>query len=197
MGATSFMHRFTHHDWRMGVRELQRQAEEEYGHRQGYSGAINSCHHISLHRPNRVFRDMKDVSDYVRGRLELLDKREGEVMDLGVIGFSIARPVVHEFRGYFPYDPRLLRGRKEPAALLTVRGFPLRYGTLGQLKTYGMELVLNEKFEHDYYIVSRNTDRVYVVTGEGRMVKSTTRKSGNGVLVLPYHEWVVYGWAAE
>lgn len=114
MGSVSFGHVFNHYDWRMGIRELQRQADEEYGHQQGYSGAINSCDHFTLHRPNRPLRNMQDVWDYADSRLEHLGKREGEVIDLGITGYSIAKPVVNEFGGIW----LMIRGYCEDAKSL-------------------------------------------------------------------------------
>lgn len=193
MGANTFIHTFKHYDWRMGIRELQAEAERMYGHQEGYSGQINCVDDFRLHRPNRAFRNMNEVYDYVEERLERISKREGEVIDLGIEGYSIAKPVVREYYGFLNIDPRDLRNTKEPAILVNQRGFVEARGTVAELKERAKKLVMKQKFEFDYFIVGKNTNKIYIVTGEGKRVKSTTKKSDEKQLVLPYHHYIVYG----
>ena len=47
MGATWLQGKFKALDWRDGIDELQRQADNKYGYNDGYSGAINTCNFIS------------------------------------------------------------------------------------------------------------------------------------------------------
>ena len=80
---------------------------------------------------------------------------------------------------------------------VTPEGIIKARGTMAELKEKGKKLVLREKFEHDYFIVSKSASKVFKVTGEGKMVKKTSRTSDATTLVLPYHKFIVYGWAAS
>ena len=197
MGATDFCHLIEHHDWVTAIRELQDLADEEYGRRDGYSGAINSMdlRNFSVHRPGRRFKSMDDVWDYVEDRFNRMGKNEGEVIDLGVAGHSIAKAVVKEYHGNVNMSPSTLRGIKEPAVLMDRHGVVKASGTMSELKEKGMKLVLKEKFSDDYLIIGKNSSKVFIVTGEGKMVKSTSRKSTANTLVLPYHKYIIYGLA--
>jgi hypothetical protein len=197
MGGSWIQHKFNNHDWRSGVRDLQRKADEYYGHREGYSGAINSCTHISLHVPKAVFKTEKQLWEYIESRTERISTRDAEVIDLGISGYSIAKPVIQEYHGRPILGPHDLRGLKEPAVLVTQHGSIKGKGTVAHLKERAKRLVMQELFENDYYIVGKNVSKVYVVTGEGMVVKKTTKKSDSNQLVLPLHDWVVYGWAAN
>lgn len=195
MGVAEFFHTFEHYDWRLGIKDLQEEAEEEYGHQQGYSGEINSMSvsNFSVHRPNRTFKSMQDVWDYVEDRIEYIEKREGEVIDLGITGYSIAKAVVKEYHGNHNISSSTLMGIKEPAVLLDEHGFVKARGTMAELKERGKQQVLKERFEHDYFIVGKNSTRIFIITGEGKSVKKTSRQSDANTLVLPYHKFVVYG----
>lgn len=193
MGATDFSHKFKHYKWEVGVRELQEEATRTYGHKEGYSGAINSCSSFSLHRPVVQLNNERELLDYVDKRLEHISKRDGEVIDLGIVGYSIAKPIVSEYCGSIMLNPRTLIKLNRPAMLINGNGFVVSTGTQAEMKEQGKRLVMKEKFEHDYYIVGKNTNKVLVVTGEGKIVKSTSKKSDYTQLVLPMHNFIVYG----
>lgn len=194
MGATEIMHQFEHHDYRIGIRELKKKADEVYGHQDGYSGEINSVDNFRLHRPTAPIKTNKQLLAYIENRLEkAIETREAEVIDLGVVGYTIAKPVVNEYYGQLQMNPSLLRGLKEPALLLNERGGAIKQGTVASLKEFGKRKVMQERFEHDYYIISKNTPKVYIITGEGKLVKNTSKKNDSSQLILPIHKYVVYG----
>jgi hypothetical protein len=197
MGGSWIQHRFNHHNWKLGVRELQIRATEYYGHQEGYSGAINSCSDISLHRPKVEIKTDKQLLEYIEGRTEHIETRSAEVIDLGITGYSIAKPMLKEYFGRPILGPHDLRGMKEPAVLVSQYGVIKGKGTVAHLKERAKRLVLQEGFENDYYIVGKNISKVYVMTGEGNVVKKTTKKSDTSQLILPLHNWIVYGWAAD
>jgi hypothetical protein len=175
--------------------ELKAEATIEYGHQDGYSGQINSCGDITLHRPSKPLKTDKQLWDYVQDRMDDMGTGVGEVIDLGIVSYSIAKPVVKEFTGRLQIDFSQYRSVKDPAILLHPNGRMIATGTLAELKEKAKRLVLQETFENDYYIVGKSTKKVYVVTGEGKMVKTTTKKSDANCKVIPYHNYVVYGWA--
>jgi hypothetical protein len=198
MGASDVTHRFSHHDWEIGVRDLKVKSLEKYGHQDGYSGKLHNIDHIRLHNPNVKFKNDVELWDYIERRLERINKGCGEVLSAGVVGYSIAKPVITDYHGPHLWDSSVTRGVKEPAILLHLDFTRYNYrtiakGTVAELKEKARKLLLREKFENDYVIIGKNISQPLLVTGEGKMVGSTTMTSDANKLVLPYHDWIVYG----
>lgn len=196
MGNVNFSHFFEHHDWRKGVEELQARAIRNYGE-DPYNGTISTVNNISLHRPSRSLKTESELWEYLQQRLNYLNSREGEVIDLGVVGYIIAKPVITRWTQEVPnFDPSIFKRFNTPAVMYNGRGFTGDVGTVAELKKKAERLIVTMKFKYDYFIVGR-TGTVYICTGEGKTVKSTQRKSTPTSLVLENHRWVVYGWAKE
>lgn len=124
---------------------------------------------FSFHNPGFEFRNLDQLWEYVSNRTERIDKNYAEVIDLGVTGYSIAKPVINEIRGGFlPIDLHALKAMKEPAMLIEERGFIRDKGTVSDLKRRASQRVLQERFSTDYYIVGKNIDNILMVTGEGK-----------------------------
>jgi hypothetical protein len=198
MGASDVTHRFSHHNWETGVRDLKVRTLETYGHQEGYSGKLHDIGHIVLHKPTIKFKNDAELWEYVERRLEKMNKGYGEVLSAGITGYSIAKPVVVDYRGPQIWDSAVARGVKEPAILLHLDLTRYNYrtiakGTVAELKEKARKLLMREKFENDYVIIGKNIAQPLLVTGEGKMVGSTTMNSDANKLVLPYHDWVVYG----
>jgi hypothetical protein len=194
MGSTQFGQKFNHYDWRLGVRALQEEANKVYGHQDGYSGKINSCDEFSLHTPRVKFANDKEVWKYVRTRLPNIEKSTGEVIDLGITGHAITKPVIEDYGGIV-FNPAKLQVTNKQAIMLNKSGFMVSNGTLEEMKEQGKRRVMHEKFELDYYIISKNSAKVYVVTGKTKYVKSTSKRSDDNQLVRSLHDFFVYGWA--
>lgn len=194
MGKVTFCHRFESHDWRQGVRELKEEAIFQYGHNP-YAGTISCCDSISLHSPRRGLTDEGEIYAYINDRLDdMYDS--GEVISLGIKGYSIAKPVIKDYYGGDIDKKTFFRGHKEPAVLISERAHSIiKRGSVAELKEYAKNLVMKEKFEKDYFIVGKNLAVPLKITGEGKIVKRTSRKSSDKSLVLPVHDYVVYGWA--
>lgn len=194
MGRVTFIHRFESNDWKQGVRDLKKEATFEYGHNP-YAGTIACCDGISLHSPYKQLSNIKDALTYIEGRLDEIHDT-GEVISLGLKGYSIAKPVIKDYYGGDIDKRTLLRGNKEPAVLIVESTHTVvKRGTVSELKDFAKNLVLKEKFTKDYYIVGKNLSVPLRITGEGKIVKKTSRKSSGTTLVLPIHDYVVYGWA--
>lgn len=138
--------------------------------------------------------------DFVDKRLENLSKHQGEVLDLGVTHYFIAKPVVKPSlneKSYFGLNSKDFS--KSSAALVDWRKKVIDRGTVAELKERAKKIVFSEGDKDvRYYIVSRNTDKVYCVKLEGKEVKSTKKKSDSKTLtyVFEYHDYLIYGWAS-
>jgi hypothetical protein len=193
MGATEFSHRFNHYDYKKGIRELQQEATAMYGHNEGYSGEINCCSNFTLRTPSTPVKSEKQLWAYVEKRLDVLEKGEGEVIDLGVTEYLIAKPVVSDYHESVAVFAHVLKNLNKPAVLINERGLVISNGTLADLKKQAKLRVLKERFDCDYYIIGKTMKTVYFVTGESTTVKSTSKRSDTSQLVLPMHNYVVYG----
>ena len=195
MGAVEVVHFYEHYDWQKGLYNLQKKADEVYGRHEGYSGEINCIYDFNFHTPKTPLKSEEEVDDYISNRFENIVKRSGEVIKLSQVGFCILKPEVKEYMGGIPLNSTIFRGAKEPAILLDRDGKVIKRGTLAELKVYGKELIMKFKGMRDYYIVSRSTVKVFKVTMAEKMVRSTTRQSTDGQLVLPVYRFVAYGMA--
>jgi hypothetical protein len=199
MASHTVGHSYEHYDWKMGLEDIKRQTLSEYGHQEGYSGQIHDVTNIrylgtvNLKKP-------KDIDAYIDQRLDRLAKRQGEVISLGIIGYSIAQPVIKEYRGHISADYTEVKSSRSPAILYQIDDEhhylrKISEGSVAELKQRAKDKIMQCKFEFDYVIVGKNIAVPLLITGEGKMVKSTTKKSDHSKLVLPYHRFVVYGWA--
>lgn len=195
MGVSSFVHSFEHYDWRIGIRELQKEAEHMYGDCEGYSGEINCCTDFKLHRPRVSIKTSGQLDEYIHDRFNYIAKRAGEVIELANKGYLLAKPVVQDYHGVVPLDPRDVRAEAKPWLLVNEFGMSIASGSLADLKSKAKRIVMHEKFEKDYLIIKNNLTKIYIVTGESTFVKTTKRVSDSTCLVLPYNKYIVYGFA--
>lgn len=197
MGATDFVREYRHYDWKIGLKDLKREVNDIVGYQQGYSGDVNVVDRITRHYPTRPIKTPKEIEQYINERLtSVLSKNEGEVIDMGIVGYSIAKAVVKEYHGQVSFHYSSLQQSKSPAILVDENGKEWGFGTAAELKKKAQYYALSDKFARDFYIVSKRAGKTWVVTGEGKFVQKTTRKSDGDTLVLPYHRFIVYGIAA-
>lgn len=196
MGGCSIQHTFEHYDWRIGVEDLKREAEEYYGHQEGYSGAINSCC-ISLHSPKCTLKSIKQAYDYAETRLEFLPNGDGECVRLGLKGYTIIKPVIEPYprTKNLNFEPENIDRHGKPAVLVSKSGSFVSNGTLSEMKETAKNLLIRGNFKNDYFIVTKS--KVFKCTSEKKQVKTTKQQSNTNQVVLPRHTYVVYGWASH
>lgn len=199
MGQVPIFHRFNHYDAVTGVHELVLKAREEFGDREGYSGAINSITNFFIHVPTQPVNTEKRLRDYIAYRMDnCIEKYDGEIIELGITDYAIATPVIREYKGRPPFDLDVVRRHADaPSLLFSDMGILLTRGFLIDIKGEAKRFVMQNKFLHDVFIVIPKTLEVLIVTGQARMVKHTTKKSDFKTLILPHHDYVVYGWGSQ
>ena len=93
MGACNGGGTFIDSNWRRGIALVQEEAERENGHRDGYSGAPNSCH-FSYYGQNLEFgkntkKAQKDLDAFIDKRMDVLGSGEGEIICVGIEYYGI------------------------------------------------------------------------------------------------------------
>lgn len=194
MGGTVVVEYFNHYDWRIAVKSLSRAAEQEYGHQQGYSGQINAMDHFNLHQPSVQLLTEAAVRNYIDSRIYHLTKGIGEVIRLGLTGYSIAKAVILEHPFDIPLSTNTFARLRTSGLLVNATTNKIvSSGTFESLKADAQRLLLAERFETDYYLLTKNGAKQYLATGQGKFVKSTSRVSDSTTLVLPHYDFVAYG----
>ena len=184
-----------------GMDIMQEHARSRYNDDDsGYSGDINT---ILFHRKmNYDGKTESEIEDLIEKRMHQLEKREGEIISVGKVGFVIISTSIEEEK-LPPFDTRtyLRKAEHGPAVLLTpapIGSDTMRIVTEGkvtELRVWANSLLRENKYNRNYYIVNR--ERCYLATGEGKFQKKTTRVSNEKTLVLPVYKYIYYGWAAE
>lgn len=200
MGACGISGTYRAYDWQSGIRRVQEEAEAYYGHQEGYSGAANSC--SFYFKGNKFDVKEKELNKYIDERMDMLGKRDGEVLCLGVEGFDIIKTVIEPCnRNISDVDKKFLfKGIKNPALLLRYnysRDFyeVVKTGTIAEMKVAAHEQLRKKNYSENYYILTKKS--MLSCKGDKKTVKKTTRKNDVKTLVLPIYKFIYYGWAAE
>ncbi len=203
MGACGISGQFKAYDWREGIRRVQEEAQSEYGY-DPYNGEANN---VSFsYGGDKSNLTQKQLSAYIDDRMESLYKREGEVIKVDSVGFTIfttefvestTKPseVSWAWNSVVP----LLKGAKRPAILIAFDGYgkPKAYGagTVAELKQKAHELLRSEFYRRYMYIVKK--DKYICCKGKAKQQSKTTRKTDAKTLVVEQGLYRYYGWAPE
>ncbi len=207
MGACSGYGTYVSTDWKKGINEIIEDAEAMYGSQEGYSGAENSCNfyyegsHLEFGKKTK--KAEKDLSAFIESRLDRLGSGEGEVIKVGEEGAVICSTEIVEQHGIARFDRGyyLSKMKKEPALLLKIDIHVtggvrvISGGKVSELKEEVHKLLRNEKYENEYYILTKN--KLYLCSGKSVFKKQTKMKTNDKVLVLPQYKFVYYGWYRE
>ena len=206
MGACSGGGSYVDSNWHRGIELIQQEAEEEYGHREGYSGAPNSCNFRYIGEKFEFGKDTKKAKDefnkFREMRMDNLSNGCGEVVAVGIEFYGIISTDIQEEQ-FVCFDSRyyLKSAKKGPAVLLKPysvgnnRMQIVAEGTVADLKKIVHNELRKNKYCTDYYIVSKT--KTYLCTGKIKQQKSTQRQTDDKVLVLPFYKFIYYGWYRE
>ena len=203
MGACSGSGYFIDSSWRRGINAVQDDAEREYGHQEGYSGAPNSCYFRYLGEKLEFGKNTKkateDLNKFIHSRLDRLGTGEGEIIATNLEYYGIISTDIQEV-SYTHFDSRsyLRAMKKGPAVLLkNNEGYlqKVSEGTIADLKKEAHLELRRNKYEYDYYIVGKT--KTYLCTGKVKQQKKTQRVTDDKVMVLPFYKFVYYGWYRE
>lgn len=193
MGGCSGGGSFKSTDWREGINKIIEEAEDYYGHQEGYSGAANSCEFRYLGDKSKLSK--KELEKYIDGRMDMLGNGDGEVVNVGIVGYYVIKTKVEPAR-YLGFDTReVTRGMQRPAILVEERhGYPRKIaeGTQAELKQKVHQLLRSCNYNKTYYILTRKAS--YLCSGDIKEYKTTKQKTTDKQLVLPVYKFEYYGW---
>lgn len=226
MGSCSVMGSYFCTDWRSGVgvhfrknretgkRELSyidveysgingiiKHCDEQYGD-DPYNGTENTVSFYYKGDYRRAYKEYnkkgKSDYDFIENRLDDLGKRDGEVIMIGDAGFLICTTDIVEV-SYLDFDSRVyLKGAKGPAVLVAPYYDSYKViatGTVADMKKEAHKYLRNNNYNTEVYIIGRS--KSFVAKAKAKFQEKTTRHSDDKNLVLPVHEYLYYGWAAE
>lgn len=202
MGACDIGGTYKAYDWKIGIEEIQEQAEAYYGHQEGYSGAENCVDFRyvgDFSDKYKTAKGRKELDKYIDARMSTLYKREGEIIKIGIEGYAIIKTKYIERKVTDTYE-RYLYKVKRPSVLLEKSPYGFEYkiiaeGTVAELKEKAHNRLRQIKYSDDLYIVKK--DKIYVCTKDVKTQKNTTRRSDAKTLVLEIGKYRYYGWAPE
>ena len=189
MGKMWFKGTFRALNWKQGVEELKRKTERTQNE---FLDAINSCNFTSKGGCYSMKPD--EIEEFIEERKDkYLNIGQAEVLKNKVVEYAILTTDYQEvFTAPFDTRPCLLNMVEGPAVLVNTKGYPIGEGTITQLKKRVHNIMINENYEFNYYIVSKK--KTYFCTYKARYQKTTLKESNNKYLVLPVHEYIYYGW---
>lgn len=158
-------------------------AEREYGHQEGYSGAINS---------SAGYRDVtdkwnaskKDLDRYIRERMEVLTKFNGAE------AICVEKPVTNNNKIKTQVDHIVEKGTKKWVLKFVAKSD--YKGTIGSYKTKGEAVSAARKYTEQsgnssYVEMHKELEKGSTVTARINYKKATNEKDGR---------WIFYGWAS-
>lgn len=206
MGACNGGGTFIDSNWRRGIVLVQEEAEREYGHQEGYSGAANSCDFSyigqKLEFGKNTKKAQKDLDAFIDKRMDMLGSGDGEIICIGIEYYGVISTEISE-TDWAPFDSRyyLKSMKKGPAVLVEPYDYSYNYmrviaeGTVADLKKRAHAELRKNKYDKDLYIIGKT--KTYRCKGKIKQQKVTKRKTDDKVLVLPFYKFVYYGWYRE
>lgn len=200
MGACWDTGLFVDTDWKIGIRKIQNQAEIEYGHQEGYSGAPNSCTYKYMgDYSTSTIEHVKQFMDKQAGRLPT---GCGGVIKIGQSGYEIKKIV--ESKGdvalYNYYLVPQYLENSNAVAILVNNGMPFKLGngTVEQLKHKLID-ALKKRFEpEDYGIIVGIRSKYYIkYSVESTRVATTNKITNNNIVVTPLNKYGYFGWCRD
>lgn len=206
MGACNISGKFEDIDWKIGIEKIQREAEAYYGHQEGYSGAENSVDFV-YNGIHHELKTRKQISAYIEERLHNMNKRDGEIICVGIDSYKIITTKFAESKQatWHPatfYDSVTVKSR--PATLVRIYNDgssieAIAAGTVADMKKKAHECLRKNMYRYNctYEIVCHRAKQILSCAADVKVVKATKKKTNDKYMVLPVYKYVYYGWAAE
>lgn len=169
-----------------------------------YSGGINTISFRRQYAKKLLTEDEK--YNFIEDRLNELGKGEGEIVDLGVeyyvkayVDFTesdidffkrktkISKETLNFYYKKFSSDRKFL-------VVDETGSYYSSFKNMKEAKSFVNKRILNEKFSTDYFILSKSN--IIFCTGIGDRYDRRIFPSSN-YLVIPYHKYLLIGWARE
>ena len=206
MGACEYVKEFVTDDIHKKIDEVVDSITKHYYDidELSYSGDINTIHFKREYF--KSFKTKEEKDKYIEDRLRVLEKREGEIVDLGVEYFVKAYVDFKESdvkffknktninNSYLEFLKSKFSSDKKYLLVDETGSYYSSYSTLEEAKSYVNNRILKEVFKTDYFILSKSC--IIFCTGVGDIYDKYIN-SGKGYLVIPYNRYLLIGLAAE
>lgn len=203
MGSCSCMGTYKSYDWKSGINKVQDEYEEEYGRQEGYSGGpncVNFCYGGDASKMSKT-----ELNKYIQRRMDILNKRDGEILKIGTDGYDIITTIYKELKINNSFS-KYLKGCKRPAILLKETPFEyfkqtgerfqvVESGTIAEMKNLAHTKLRSCYYITVFYIVTKS--KVIECMGTVKKQAKTTRKTDEKTLVLERNIYRYFGWAPE
>lgn len=196
MGACNIEGTYVSTDWKTGIEEVQKAYTEEYGYQEGYSGGPNCV--SFTYKGDFTSLPKLSLRKYIHKRMDVLGKREGEIVKIGNVGYSIRQAKIKDNGATPSFLQRYLYKVKKPSVLLkfSLNCFSvIAEGSVRDMKALAREELRKAKYVGSYYIVKK--DKYWKCIGEQKIQKRTQRKTNDKIMVLEMARYEYYGWAPE
>ena len=94
MGAYNIEGTYVSTDWKTGIEEVQKAYTEEYGYQEGYRGGPNCV--SFTYKGDFTSLPKLSLRKYIHKRMDVLGKREGEIIKIGNVGYSIRQAKIKD-----------------------------------------------------------------------------------------------------
>lgn len=206
MGACNISGKFEDIDWKIGIEKIQREAEAYYGHQEGYNGAENSVD-FCFKGNHPELKTTKQITSYIHERLKAMNKRDGEIICVGIDSYKIITTKFAESKqaAWHPaafYDSVTVKSRSATLVRIYNDGSSIEAiaaGTVADMKKKAHECLRKNMYRYNctYEIVCHRAKQILSCDADVKIVKATKKKTNDKYMVLPVYKYVYYGWAAE
>ena len=206
MGSCSVSGSFKDIDWNNGIEKIKRQADAYYGYQDGYSGAEN-CVNFCFAGNHPELKTSKQISKYINKRLDYLNKRDGEVICVGIDEYKIITTKFMESRQAGWHSPAFYNSvvvKSKSATLVRIYNDgreieAVAAGTVADMKKKAHECLRKYNYQPNciYEIVCHRAKQIISCDADVKSVKTTKRKTDSKYMVLPVYKYIYYGWAPE
>ena len=169
-----------------------------------YSGDINTISFVGPYTKN--FYSDEEQHEFIDRTINEISKGEGKIFNIGVEYYVKAYVDFQE--SDINFFKRKTNSSKEDLAFLYKKfsedrkfllvdetgSYYSSFKDLSSAKSYINKRILNEKFNTDYFIMSKSS--IIFCTGIGDIYKENISPSKD-YLVIPYNKYLLVGWACE
>ena len=175
MGACNIEGTYVSTDWKTGIEEVQKAYMEEHGYQEGYSGGPNCV--SFTYKGDFTSLPKLSLRKYIHERMDVLGNREGEIVKIGNIGYSIRQAKIKDNGATPSFLQRYLYKVKKPSVLLkfSLNCFTvIAEGSVRDMKALACEELRKAKYVGSYYIVKK--DKYWKCIGEQKKSKKDSKK---------------------
>ena len=184
MGATQFKVRYSGKTADEAYRKACDDAEEEYGHQEGYNGTISTTHGFRDETEMYGKSKFDDVSAYIRNRFETMNKRDCSAI-------CVVKPVANKNKTQSQVEHIVTPGTKKWVLKYEVED---NYrNVIASVITKGEAVTKARAYTEKHQESTRIVIRKYLEKGDSLVAKITYKKAPNE----RDGEWVFFGYAAE